>query len=781
MRLIDALAMAVRGAAVHDASVQAAPACILWPDGERQWENAVPRLQAEMPELLVLGDYDPSACRGPAIWLRCAITGRCLETPLPDGSIPILYLPGVSRQDLRAVDACPEFLRPLAELQYRGVLWSQASARDWTFLAFLKSNQGGLGLDVAMDDDTKEAMNRSLVRMLEEDVEAVKGMRLDADYFSQLLTGGDWRRNVLLWLDHEDAYRVGCGDDGWKAFAAETQAQLGLDPKLDGTLTAATRLATHVTDPWRAVWDRFCEAPNKYPNLPDRMRTAPMPDGGLFVTADTHGGWPQWNDAQEATLRHELVTLDDIPAVKARQRIQELEATHGARRRLPWAELGESPLACALQHLATLATVTGVSLARGSVRDIAEGYVASGWTADDAVLMALACVRQTADVAAVTSAVRALYLPWADECARQLQSLVCQNVYPGSVADQTTTEYGDSLCILFVDGLRFDAAKRLQAMVEAQGYRVVAQPTWVPLPSLTATGKPAVTPVRDKIHGGPDTVDFEPCVIATGQSLKGGYALKKLLEGAGWVVLEKGDVGAGHGHAWSAFGDIDKEGHDKGWKLAHRLDEVLADVRDRIMQLAAAGWKSIRVVTDHGWLLMPGGLPSVNLPVDLTDSKWGRCAALKPGAHVTELQYPWYWDQTQSFALARGISCYRAGMEYTHGGLSLQECLTLQLAVSPAPEEASHVLVHVTDVGWKGLRCTIAAEGFYAGLFLDIRTRPGDPQTSKVVQTKELKQGGAASVVVPDEDLQGAEAYIVLLNPEGEVVTQIPAVIGGTP
>jgi hypothetical protein len=148
MRVIDRLTKAIRSEAIHNPDVQAAPACILWPDGDRQWEPVVPRLQSEMPELLQLGDYAPEKRTGPAIWLRCAIAG------LVDGNLtdptdptdplpPVIYLPGVSRQDLRAVESCPDRLKPLAELQYRGVIWSQANAKDWTILAFLKSNQGG--------------------------------------------------------------------------------------------------------------------------------------------------------------------------------------------------------------------------------------------------------------------------------------------------------------------------------------------------------------------------------------------------------------------------------------------------------------------------------------------------------------------------------------------------------------------------------------------------------------------------------------------------------------
>jgi len=137
-----ALVKAIRSASVFNPDVQVAPACILWPDKDRQWEAVIPRLQGEMPELLVLGDYAPEKRTGPAIWLRCVIAGAAVGVELPAERPPIFYLPGVSRQDLRAVEGCPDRLKPLAELQYRGAIWTQVNAKDWTILAFLKTDQG---------------------------------------------------------------------------------------------------------------------------------------------------------------------------------------------------------------------------------------------------------------------------------------------------------------------------------------------------------------------------------------------------------------------------------------------------------------------------------------------------------------------------------------------------------------------------------------------------------------------------------------------------------------
>ena len=781
MRVLDHLLKAVRDAAVFNPEVQVAPACILWPDRDRQWEAVIPVLQAELPELMILGDYAPEKRIGPAIWLRCVIAGRAEDVSLPKDRTPIFYLPGVSRQDLRAVESCPDHLKPLAELQYRGVIWSQINAKDWTILAYLKSDQGGLGLDVAQDNDAKNAMQLALYRLLDEDVSLLKGKRLDKDYFNTLLTGGDPVRDLLQWLDQGDAFQASRGENEWKAFVEVCKSQLAFNPQAEGVLAGSTKLANH-EGPWHAVWERYCEAPKRYPNIPAQIRKCRPPSDTIFwhMGDGSFDGWPQWNDDQEKKLHRDLLALSHMPAHEARKRILDLEKTHAPRRELVWAELGESPLALAVKYLAVIAEVTKTALAACSVADLQAVYATQGWRADDAVLSALACVDKTADIDAVTAAVRAIYLLWLEDSARYLQKLVDGADYPGgTIASAKAFAASKGECVLFVDGLRFDAARRLSAVLEARGCQVAEAMSWTALPSVTATGKAAVSPVRDLISGADDCGDFEPCVAATGQSLKGGYHLKKLLNDNDWKVLDRTENGDGQGNAWCEFGDIDHEGHDRGWKLAKHIDALIVEITDRITELLTAGWKRVRVVTDHGWLLLPGGLPKIDLPSALTDNKWGRCASLKPGATSEERLYPWYWNPNQYFALADGVSCFKKGEEYTHGGLSLQECLTLQLTVTRGESAQAAASVEFTDVVWKGLRCTVAVDGNFSGLSLDVRSQAGNSLSSVVVGSKPLKDNGTASVVVEDEDMEGREATVVLIDANGSLVAQIATVIGG--
>lgn len=789
MRILDHLIQTIRSAAAYNAEAQVAPACILWPDPNRQWQAALPALLAAMPELFMLGAYDPAARTGPAIWLRGVLAGVLPPGAAPPGwneernsvspvSPPVFYLPGFSRQELRDVNTCPAELKPLVELQFRGAIWAQVNARDWTILAFLQSARGGLGLDVAVDAETRSAMQGALTWLLDEELAALHGRRLEAIDFNRLIVE-DPVRDLLHWIDQEDAFRQQRGPEAWQAFADITRTQYGLDPARDSVLDGAAALAAR-KGAWQQVWARFCEAPQRYTAIPDRIRRCTMSTPDLFASAATHEGWPQWNDLQETALRAELRALRAQPPHSVRRRIADLEQQHGARRRLVWAALGQAPLARALKALADLAAATELSLAAGASDELVDGYQRSGWRADNALLAALAAVKTPEDHAAVLAAAGAMYVTWAETAARYLQQLVETTGYPGGgLSNLTTPLRQPGRCMLFVDGLRFDLAQQLAERLTAAGSNVASRPRWSALPSVTATAKPATTPVADQIRGADATSDFDPLIAATRQSLKGGYHLHKLLEDAGWQVLAGEALGDPTGSAWCEAGSIDTEGHNRGWRLVYQLETLLDAIAERIQRLQAAGWHTIHVITDHGWLLFPGGLPKADLPAALTENKWGRCAAIKPGSYTPARLYPWFWNPAHSFALAGGVSCYRAGMEYAHGGLSLQECLTLELTVTVA-RESVRPSVTITDVGWKGMRCAVAVAGDTSGLVADIRTHAGHAGSSLAMKPRAFKANGVASLVVENADLAGAPAVVVVIDADGALITQTPTILGGS-
>lgn len=464
-------------------------------------------------------------------------------------------------------------------------------------------------------------MQLALHKLLDEEVELLRGKRLDNDYFNTLLTGGDPVRDLLLWLDQGDSFKAARSENEWKAFVEVCKSQLGFHPEKEGVLSGATKLAEH-EGPWLPIWNRFCEAPGRSGTIPDQIRKCKPPSHTIYwVSGDeAFDGWPQWNEDQEKSLRRDLVALANQPAHKARGALIKLEQKHNQRRDLVWSELGEAPLACALQHLAAVAEVTSTNLAAGTLDDLFSGYASSGWRADDAVVRALACVTNKENLEAIRTAIHSVYLPWVEESSRYLQELIDKESYPGGTyLSSKPMETSAGQCILFVDGLRFDAAKRLAELLEKKGLQLSEEIKWAALPTVTATGKPAVSPVIDRVRGVEGNADFEPAIAETEQPLKN-YHTKKLIKEAGYEILEGSAKGEEYEKGWCEFGDIDHEGHDRGWKLAKHLDALLEEVAERIISLLQAGWKSVRIVTDHGWLLLPGGLPKTELPGSLTSS-----------------------------------------------------------------------------------------------------------------------------------------------------------------
>lgn len=768
--VFDAIVTSLLQAARYNPEDQVAPTVILWTDNERQWEPLMPRLQERLPGLLVLGGYEPTKRTGPAIWLRCVIARKLADASVPDDAVPILYLPGISRQELRAVEDCARELQPLAELQYRGVFWTQVSAKDWTLCAFLKSRRGGgLGLEVARDKGTKAALLRAMNRLVEQPVAQLRNRRIDEQFLNGLLTP-DPVRDLLEWLNNPEQARATWSTEKWAAFASVCRRDYRFDPDTDVPLAAAERLGRR-EGPWRGAWDRFAAAPTLYPAIPDWLRKArPAKKAGTLAFMEDREPWPQDNDELEDELRQSLGELADKPTSEAREAIGDLEGSHGERRDWPWAKLGRAPLARTMEHLAALADATKTPLTAPDVASLAQSYTQQGWKTDVAALDALACVDRSEDLAAVAGAVRCLYEPWLADGATCFQKLVTAGDQPAPVEPGKIPE---GCCLLFADGLRYDVGQRLLAEMADRGWEVEASWSWVLSPSVTATAKPAVSPVAGLLDGDPAEDEFRPRIKAEGKALTH-PRFKQLLADQGVEFLAEGATGDPKGRAWTECGTIDRTGHKEGAKLARRIAEEIRGLIDRIRQLVAAGWKEVRVATDHGWILLPGGLPKVEMPNYLTETRWGRCAIVREGSHVEVPRVPWGWNAQVYVAVATGIGAFRAGLEYDHGGLSLQECVVPSFTVrTPAVESAAKIETST----WRGLRCRVEVAGAGAGWHVDLRTAPGDAGTS--LAAPQPIEEGRASLLVEDDDQIGVPAVLVLVSPDGQVVAKRSTLVGG--
>ena len=151
--------------------------------------------------------------------------------------------------------------------------------------------------------------------------------------------------------------------------------------------------------------------------------------------------------------------------------------------------------------------------------------------------------------------------------------------------------------------------------------------------------------------------DFLPATANGGQPLTTDR-FRKLLAAAGYQYLGSDETGDPSVRAWTENGEFDKLGHSLQGKLAGRVEEQVEFLLERIESLLDAGWREIRVVTDHGWLWLPGGLPKVELPKYLTASRWARCAVIKGGSKVEVPTVRWHWNSHERVAVAPGIGVF---------------------------------------------------------------------------------------------------------------------------
>ncbi len=769
--LVERLKASLEAASAHNPNDAEKPVAVLWTDRDAQWRPILERLRALMPQLLVLGEYEPEIRTGPSIWLRCVID-RALELPgFAGDTIPVVYLPDVSRQALGSAEACPSDLKPLVELQYRGTCWTQKNGRDWTVEAFMVSSDGGLGLDVARDTATRQSMLGALPELVTTSIRLLEGRRLEATDFDALFSD-DPVRDLLLWLSEPESALAGWEAGRRSAFASRCKSEFDFDPDKDGVLVAAERLGRREGS-WGSVWSRFAESPALYTGLPELLHKA-MPND-LFV--EPPSSWPQNNRKGEEELRRALLALEGKAPSAAREEILQLEKTHGPRREWVWAKLDLAPLACALLHLAEVAERTSRKLGGVSAAEMAAQYAAGAWPIDAAALSSYAEVNSSADTNAVSRALDAIYRPWLDEAARHLQALADQDPLPRRGEQNANDVRVDSgAAILFADGLRLDVSQRLVERLQSKGRTVEKSTRWAAHPTVTATAKPAVSPVSGHFGGASLGADFRIVTADVGRPLSTDR-FRKLLNASGYQYLGADDTGDPSGRAWTEYGDLDKVGHSLGAKLAARIDEQIALLLERIESLLDAGWREVRVVTDHGWLWLPGGLPKVNLPKYLTQSRWARCASIEGDSAVQVPTVPWYWNAVERVAVGPGIACFGAGKEYAHGGLSLQESLIPVLRVTAGAVSAS-ADVSITAVSWVGLRCRVRIDPTQSGLSVDLRARVDDPDSS-ASEARQVDAEGTASLLVPDDELEGTPAAVVVLDPSGRVVARQSTIIGG--
>ena len=767
--IFDKVIQALKQAEQHNSNIMVKPEVILWPDPERQWTEVIPVLQAEIPQLLVYGSYNPSKMQGPAIWIKCMVAKTLPEANWEDEATPIIYLPGVAKNDLRNVEKAGLEFQPLLEYQYTGTLFTQENGKEWTILAFVENSISGLGLKISKDTATKDSLKKALPNILQDGEVLYCKTIIDADYLNNQLFP-DIIPAILKWMCKGDTFLQNMDSGKRETFVNLCQSQYDFTPDYKNIKAIAEKLGSQ-RNSWKYVWQMFANAPKKHPEIQELLRLAKPADLGLDMFGFPEESWPQVNETQEEELRTALVKASKLQPKEALTSLKVLEKNHQNRRAWVWTELGYSPLANALQYLNTMALKATEAFPSGNIDEIKEYYVSNGYQTDQAMRKSLAAVKTEKDKTLIKALIKSIYQPWLESVTNKFQGLVEQDA---SIFTNQTAAIETESFVLFVDAFRFELADEFCKRLLQFNYQVSLESNWSAIPTLTPTAKPNVSPMAPAISIASEIKEFRP-QLKSGKDLQTA-AFRESLDDFNFKLIKPGDDIDPDKLCWQEIGDIDTKGHEEQSDMVKRIEELFEQVQEVIETAFEKGVKRIKIVTDHGWLLLPGGLPKTQLNEGLTETRWGRCALIKEGAKTDLLHLPWRWNPSIFIAYAPGISFFKANEEFAHGGISLHECLVPTMIVENP--NGSKTTAKILEVKWVNLKCVVLTEGANEGFTIDIRTKYNDESTSIVESRNKTISENRGSVMVSDE-AESRAALIVLLDETGRILDKKLTTVGG--
>lgn len=769
--IYDKVTQALKQAENHNSNLMVKPEVILWPDPENQWTDVIEILQQEMPQLILYGSYEPAKKQGPSIWLKCMVAKMLPEANWSDGVIPIIYMPGVAKSDLRNVEEAGLDFQPLIEYQYTGVLFMQENGREWSILAFVENPLNGLGLKVLKDIATKDALKKSLPTIFQ-DSEILHGKTiLDAEFLNNLLFP-DLIPNLLKWMCKGDSFLKQMDSGRRDVFINLCKNQYEFEPDHKDIISIVKKLGEQKGN-WKYVWQLYANAPKKYTEIEDLLRSAKPADLGIGVFAIPQESWPQVNEIAEEKLLTDLTKVATLLPKEATSKLIALEESNQNRRTWIWNELGKSPLANSLQYLAEMAKTCTAAFPSSSIEELKDYYISKGLHADQSMRKALAAVKSEKDKKAVKSIIQLIYQPWLELITNKFQSHIAQDadIFTKQEAKIETENY-----VLFVDAFRYELAEEFNQRLKRLKYKVALKSNWSAIPSLTPTAKPNVSPIAISVSKTSEIVEFRP-QLSNGKDLQTAVFREQLLANGFTHVTNPGDINA-TGKSWQEIGDIDTKGHEEQADMVKRIEELFDQIHEALDVAFEKGVKQIKIVTDHGWLLMPGGLPKTQLNAGLAETRWGRCALIKDGAVTDLLHLPWRWNSSIFIAYAPGINFFKINEEYAHGGISIHECLVPEMIIENPIVE--NIDADIKVVKWVNLKCSIQTSDVPDGYKIDIRTKYNDVLTSVLDDSSKGKKivGNTVTLLI-DDTYEYQSATIVLLDENDRILNKKPTTIGG--
>lgn len=767
--IFDKVIQALKQAGQHNSNIMVKPEVILWPDPETQWLEVIPVLQENLPQLLIYGNYDRTKKQGPAIWLKCMIAKMLPEASWDADATPIIYLPGVAKSDLRNVENAVFNFQPLLEFQYTGTLFIQENGKEWTILAFLENPVSGLGLSVAKDNATREALKKTLPTIFQDGEVLLGKTIIDADYLNNQLFP-DLIPTILRWMCKGDIFWSTMDPGKKEVFATLCKSQYGFEPDNKNIKAIAEKLGSQ-RNAWKHVWQFYAMAPRKYPEIEELLRLAKPADLGTGVFALPEESWPQVNEQKELALSLSLVKTSKLDVPNALKAIRELERLNSERRSWVWNEMDKSPLANALQFLLPMAEKAIEPFLSSTIEELKNYYITTGYSVDQNMRKSLAAVKTEKDKDTVKAIIQLIYKPWLDSITTRFQKLVELN---STIFTNQNPCIESERYLLFVDAFRYELAEEFSNRLRKNKYKVFLDANWTAIPSLTPTAKPNNSPIATSVSTKSGIKEFRP-ELQSGKDLLTGVFRDTLKEFDFNYIPNANEVDAKNKY-WQEIGDIDSKGHEEQAEVVKRIEELFDQLQEVLEMAFEKGIKRIKMVTDHGWLLLPGGLPKTQLNAGLAETRWGRCALIKDEVSADLLHLPWRWNPSTFIAYAPGISFFKANEEYAHGGISIHECLVPTLIVEN--QNGAKANAKILEVKWVNLKCGVMTENAIEGFTIDIRTKYNDEATSIVDSRIKTLIHNKGALMVKDE-YESQAVTLVLLDETGRIMDKKLTTVGG--
>ena len=656
MTLLQHLTQQIKTKTQHQSGQEVAPLCILWPDKNKEWQEFLP-LFTEL-SVLTFGDFDPDQNRGPAPYVLWRLYHGDRTAP------PVIYLPGVGIDDLKASDTCPLELQPIAALRYQGALFAHPNGKDWTLASWFTSEHGA-GLELEDKDSARLLLRSSFRQLLARDRQELSG----TFWTSENLTETSVSDPVLLalhWLGSQGD-KSAVPSENWAAFCQKAKKDYEFNPEKHSALEVANRLLAGEPK-LNALWTRFLETPHRHPKLLELLEKIPLPkNSGDFLIPPDLSRYPLWFRTRHEQLSQALRILGaQTNQTLLVQEINKLWKDYQDLSETLWADLSWGPLLEVLDDLQGLAKAYNDLPLGQDWPSIIEWYSTQGNKTDHLCLRIMGWKKDLNTRPAILSIVQNLYLSWLESLNRIVEKAYFEDPhFLGRQPLGSSLPYSHQEVVFFVDALRYDLGLVLRDRILKLGLSVELHTGTTVLPTTTATAKAAVSPLFPDLTGGDLTtddayplIDGKPCDADT---------LRKGLSQRAWTVLKPDSLSVAD-HGWIENSEIDTRGHEGS--LPDQWSQLVDNLVHWVQRLIDIGWKQVRIVTDHGWLLVPHEFPRTALPPVLVSSKGGRAAIMKPNSQFPNVAVPWFWDPVQNYNLAPGVSTFYKS-SFAHGGLSL--------------------------------------------------------------------------------------------------------------